>query len=494
MAINALPFNLDAEKAVLGAMITSSSALYDCLGSLDSDSFYDSKNKILFNAIKSLTDKRIPCDVQTITDELMNTKELASIGGPEYILEVCDSAISLSNLEHYIKIVKDQANLRNLLITMSQIEKDYRDTKIEDVSEFVANASMKISKVAEERTISTFLTSEEITARVKKSLDSMKVSKDGLIGVPTGFKQIDSCTLGLQKSDMVIIAARPSVGKTQLALNIAYNVSASKNVPVAIFELEMPADMLIKRLIACRSNVNLKKILNGSYSPQEKFKINEGINELARTKIFVDDSPCIKLIDIIAKTKKLKAKYDDLGLVVVDYIGLISSDKKVREENRQQEVSNISKSLKGLAREVNCPIIVVCQLSRDVDKSDRKRPILSDLRESGAIEQDADVVMLLYRDGKYKSSKEVDNTKGGKMKDSDKQSKAKEIAMQKLYESLGDNVDDIVVSIAKNRNGDTRDVDLHFFKNYGRFDDPSDAFLDQKRKIKEMDSENIGND
>jgi replicative DNA helicase len=487
MAKFVLPSNVEAEKAVLGAMIMSPDALNDALGSLNEDSFFgkDSPNSNVFLAIRHLQDKRIPCDVQTITEELINMKKLDLIGGTAYLLELCDSAISFSNLEHYIKIVKDQAVLRRLLLTMDGIKEDYTNKEIEDISDFVANANEKISKVAEERTVSTFLTSEEIAGRVKESLDHIKASSDGLIGLTTGYKYIDSCTLGLQKSDMIVVAARPSVGKTQLSLNIAYNAASAKNIPVAIFELEMPADMLIKRLIACRSSVNLKKILNGNFNPQEKFKINEAIGELSRTQIYIDDSPCIRLVDIITKARKLKAKCPDLGLVVVDYIGLISTGEK-KVENRQQEVSNISRSLKELARELKCPVIVVCQLSRDSDKRDNKKPILSDLRESGAIEQDADVVMLLHDESRFKAPRYIDKVKGSKMNDNEKQMKSKELAMKRLYESLGENVVDITVIIAKNRNGETRDVDLHFFKNYGRFDDPSDNFVAEKERIAQM--------
>ena len=482
-----LPRNIDAEKAILGAMLISAEALNDCLGSLEEDMFYDDPpaNKIVFRAMRQLQNKSVPVDVQTVGDEIINMKEAQTIGGIEYLVELCDSAISLSNLEHYIKLVKDQAVLRNLLLAMADVEKKYSDEEIEDISDFIAWAESKINKVAEGRSISTFLNSEELAKRVKESIDSTVSGSSGITGLDTGYTELNRLTLGFQKSDIIILAARPSVGKTALALNFAYKISR-RDIPVAIFSAEMPAVMLVKRLISAASNINLSKIISNNLTEGEKYQVNEAIRNIAKTKMFIDESPNIKLMDLVAKARKLKANCPELGLIIIDYLGLITAKSEQEKDfSRQQEVSDISRQLKQLARDLNVPIMVVCQLSRDSEKRDNKRPMLSDLRESGAIEQDADVVMLLYDEFRYKESK-VPSKKGPYTKD-DKLAENKKKATEKLYESLfATNIVPITLIVAKNRNGAVDDVQLHFYKSYGLFSEPSQAFLAEQKRIKDM--------
>ncbi|MFA5282959.1 MAG: replicative DNA helicase [Bacilli bacterium] len=482
-----LPRNTEAEKAILGAMLISPEALNDCLGSLEEDMFYDDppSNKLVFRAMRQLQDKHIPVDAQTVGDELINMKEAESVGGLEYLAELCDSAISLSNLEHYIRLVKDQAVLRNLLVAMDKIEQEYSKEEIIDISDFVASAEERINKVAEGRSISTFLNSEELAKRVKESIDNTISQGDGITGLDTGYSKLNRLTLGFQKSDMLILAARPSVGKTALALNFAYKISR-RDVPVAIFSAEMPAVTLVKRLISAESKINLSKIMSNKLTDGERYAVQEAIRNIAKTKIYIDESPNIKLMDLMAKSRKLKVNCPDLGLIIIDYIGLVKTSEK-NVESRQQEVSDISRLLKQLARELNIPILVICQLSRDSEKRDNKRPLLSDLRESGAIEQDADVVMLLYDEYKYKSSGEISIKRSPSMVRDEKLAKTKEAAYQKLYSGLiTNNTVPITLIVAKNRNGATDDVSLHFAKNYGLFMDPSPEFLAEKKRIDEM--------
>jgi len=477
-----LPNNKEAEKAVLGAMLISPEAVIDGLGSLIEDEIFEGNyaNRTVFRAIRQLQDKHIPIDIQTATEELINMKELDAIGGTDYLLDLSESAISLSNLEHYIKIIKDQAVVRNLLLAMRGIDKDFQTEEVDDISDFVAEAEMRIKKVTEKRRISTFIASEELASRVRQSinLQSKTTNDDGVTGVNTGYTRLNQLTHGFQKENLIIMAARPGVGKTALALNIAFNASLKSNIPVAIFSLEMSSDSLAKRLVANRACVDLDHITTGYLNKPERLAIEEAINAISKSTIFIDDTPGIKLYDILAKSRKLKATQGDLGLIIVDYIGLItSSDKKF--ESRQQEVSDISRSLKDLARELKVPVIAISQLSREVEKRENKHPQLSDLRESGSIEQDADLVLLLYRADYYESigaNKTPTRHIGKYMEPAEKEGKSKEDQRRELDATLPGDASTVEVIIAKNRNGKTGQVPLHFFKSYGRFDNPSKEY------------------
>ncbi|MCX5775463.1 MAG: replicative DNA helicase, partial [Firmicutes bacterium] len=352
-----LPNNVNAEKAVLGAMLISPEALSDSLGSLTEEEFYfgNRPNQIVFRAIKNVQDRRVPVDVQTVTEELINLKELESIGGVNYLLELTQTAISFSNLEYYIKIIKDQAVLRNLLLTMTDIASKYNEEEVDDPSDFVAIAEARIAKVAENRRISTFLSSKEIASRVEEDMRTQaKSAEDGVTGITTGYRKLNLLTHGFQRGEMIILAARPSVGKTALAINLAFNASRKADRPVAIFSLEMPAEALIKRLIATVSCVNLDQIQTGFLNSKDRLAIGEALKTVGDTKMYIDDTPGIKLLDIIAKARKLKTANPDIGLIVVDYIGLITTGNK-KIESRQVEVSEISRELKELARELKVP-------------------------------------------------------------------------------------------------------------------------------------------
>jgi replicative DNA helicase len=478
-----LPHNIEAEKIVLGAMMTNNAALAQCINGVSVDHFFGtgSQHQLVYQAIRNLFDKHLPVDIQTVLEELGLMKENINAGGIDYLKELLDSVISLSNLDFYLVILQDNKVLRDYLSTIDTIRQNYETEEIDEITQFLSRSETALRKVAELRRIEKFKTALEISQRVEAE---MKVSQraDGLTGVDVGYKKLNDYTHGLQKGEMTIIAARPSVGKTAFALNIAYNAVKLNPISVAVFSLEMPSEQLVRRLIATDATVSLDNIQTGSrfLTAAQKATVGQSIKNIGNTKLFIDDTPGIKLIDILAKSRQLKAAHDDLGLIVVDYIGLITTGEK-RIESRQVEVSNISRALKELARDLKLPILVISQLSRQVDSRDDKRPYLSDLRESGAIEQDADLVFLMYRPGYYKNlgfSKNVGQ-------DEKKRFKEEREKVEALTKEIGEYAELVEVIIAKNRNGKTGIVPLLFFKNFGRFDNPSEDYESRLKLIRQ---------
>ena len=458
--LDVLPHNIPAEKSVLGAMISSRDALIEASSGLVVEDFFDLKNQIVFGAILRVQDKREPVDVQTVTNELINSKEFEKIGGIEYLLEITESNIAPSNYKHYIDIVKDQAVLRNYLLQLKETINQYDKEEINDVSTFIGLTAEKILRKAESRKISSFETAESVANRVKADLNTIKITdEDGVTGLTTGYKRLNELTHGWQKSDMIILAARPSVGKTAFALNLCLNATLKTKKSVGIFSLEMPAEMLMMRLVANRSTVELGKIQTGKISQRDYVAIDKALSEIASTKLYIDDSPNIKLMDILSKARKLKMEHPDLALIMIDYIGLITTGNK-KVESRQVEVSEISRQLKALARELEIPILVLCQLSRNVEqaKTGGRKPVISDLRESGSIEQDADVIMLLSRP-------DYQNKDSSNMK-----ALTKDINEPVINEN-GETISQVTVTVGKNRNGPIGDVKLIFTKTIGRFDE-----------------------
>ena len=458
--LDVLPHNIPAEKSVLGAMISGRDALIEASSGLVVEDFFDLKNQIVFGAILRVQDKREPVDVQTVTNELINSKEFEKIGGIEYLLEITESNIAPSNYKHYIDIVKDQAVLRNYLLQLKETINQYDKEEINDVSTFIGLTAEKILRKAESRKISSFETAESVANRVKADLNTIKITdEDGVTGLTTGYKRLNELTHGWQKSDMIILAARPSVGKTAFALNLCLNATLKTKKSVGIFSLEMPAEMLMMRLVANRSTVELGKIQTGKISQRDYVAIDKALSEIASTKLYIDDSPNIKLMDILSKARKLKMEHPDLALIMIDYIGLITTGNK-KVESRQVEVSEISRQLKALARELEIPILVLCQLSRNVEqaKTGGRKPVISDLRESGSIEQDADVIMLLSRP-------DYQNKDSSNMK-----ALIKDVNEPVINEN-GETISQVTVTVGKNRNGPIGDVKLIFTKTIGRFDE-----------------------
>ena len=483
-----LPHNSAAERAVLGSAFLSKDALYRVLAVLEEKDFYEGRHQIIYRVLENLQMKSVVVDVLTVTEELMNIKELENIGGVKYLQECSDSMVALSSLEFYINIVKDQSVLRNLLTTVREIDNAYRTQEIEDVDNFIANSEEKIKAATEKRRISNFQNIEEVAKSVELALQTQqKYDEEGVTGLTTGYDNINKLTQGFQKTELTIIAARPSVGKTALALNFAYKAATRKQVPVAIFSLEMASELLVRRLVAAASNVPLTKISSGVLSGQERAKVASAIKEVSAAPIFIDDSSGIKLMDIIAKSRQLQAKHPDLAMIVIDYLGLIQTGSSGKgSDSRQEEVRKISLALKGLARDLKVPVVVLSQLSRDVEKRDTKRPMLSDLRDSGSIEQDADVVMLLYREDYYKGSKKESsaaNKKGGQLSAAEKFELAKAAQEKQMGDSMPGDASYIEINVAKNRNGQTGIVGLFFYKAFGRFDAPSPEWEEQMRNI-----------
>ena len=483
-----LPYNEQAEQAVLGSALLSRECLYTVFSSLNEDDFYLGKHQLIYRAIRNLFDKETAVDVLTVTEELMNMKELESIGGVEYLQQCSDAMVALSSIEYYVNIVNDQAVLRRLIQSCRDIDYKFLNDEITDVNDFILDSEAVLKTATERRRISEFKKAQEVADAVKLNIETPKeVKTDGVNGLTTGFDSINKITQGFHAGDMIVVAARPSVGKTALALNFAYRAANRTNKPVAIFSLEMPAEQLVTRLIGTESSVSLSKITTGNLMGVDRAKVANAIYKIGNLPIFIDDSPNGKLMDIIAKSRKLQANNPDLGLIIIDYLGLVSSGNARSNDSRQEEVRKASLALKALARELRVPVIVVSQLSRSVEqRGENKRPILSDLRDSGSIEQDADVVMLLYREDYYKDSKNPNNAGEKKLKNltgSERFEMVKEQKERITGESMVGDVSFVEVNIAKNRNGQTGKSYLFFYKSFGRFDEPSEEWLKQMREI-----------
>ena len=485
---NELPYNEQAEQAVLGSALLSKECLYNVFSSLNEEDFFLGKHQLIYRAIRSLFDKKSAVDVLTVTEELMNMKELESIGGVEYLQQCSDAMVALSSIDYYINIVNDQAVLRRLIQSCRDIDNKFLHDEINDVNAFVEDSEALLKEATEKRRVSEFQKAETVAERVKMSIETPKEMKvDDVNGLTTGFNNINRITQGFHAGDMIIVAARPSVGKTALALNFAYRAANRTNKPVAIFSLEMPAEQLVTRLIGTESSVSLSKITTGNLLGVDRAKVANAIYKIGSLPIYIDDSPNGKLMDIVAKSRKLAANHPDLGLIIVDYLGLVSSGSSRSSDSRQEEVRKASLALKALARDLRVPVIVVSQLSRSVEqRGENKRPILSDLRDSGSIEQDADVVMLLYREDYYKDSKAPSSAGDKKMKNLTSGERFEMVKEQKekiTGESMVGDVSFVEVNIAKNRNGQTGKSYLFFYKSFGRFDEPSEEWLKQMREI-----------
>ena len=489
-ASNDLPHNDQAEQAVLGSALLSRECLFNVFSSLNEDDFFSGKHQLIYRAIKNLFDKESIVDVLTVTEELMNMKELDYIGGVEYLQQCSDAMVALSSIDYYINIVNDQSVLRRLIQSCRDIDQKFLSEEIDDVNGFIEESEALLKDATERRRVSEFQKAEIVAERVKMSIETPKeIKTDGVNGLTTGFDNINKITQGFHPGDMIIVAARPSVGKTALALNFAFRAANRTNKPVAIFSLEMPAEQLVTRLIGTESSVSLSKITTGNLLGVDRAKVANAISRISSLPIYIDDSPNGKLMDIIAKSRKLQANNPDLGLIIIDYLGLVSSGSSRSSDSRQEEVRKASLALKALARELRVPVIVVSQLSRSVEqRGENKRPILSDLRDSGSIEQDADVVMLLYREDYYKDSKAPTNAGDKKMKNltgNERFEMVKEQREKITGESLVGDVSFVEVNIAKNRNGQTGKSYLFFYKSFGRFDEPSEEWLKQMREINE---------
>ena len=400
-----MPSDLTAEQCVLGSMFFSKKALQKCVESLNKDLFFDERNSYIFDCIKDLSEAGKPIDITIVTSELNNRKQLSSIGGVEYLSELTTIVPSAANVEEYIKIVQEKAIRRRLIETALSIETDGYNWQ-DSINELLDKSEKNIMNLSRSRTGSEFRPIQEVLFKTQANLEKLSQTKGEITGLPTGFYELDKITSGLHESQLIIVAARPAMGKTAFALNLATNVAMNTGKKVAIFNLEMGAEQLAMRMLSSAGQINGGKLIKGKLEHNDWKRVNEAISRLAETNIYINDTPGITIGEIRATSRRL-ASEGDLGLIVIDYLQLISIESKYAG-NRQQEISEISRSLKTLAMELQIPIVALAQLSRSVDSRDDKRPILSDLRESGSIEQDADLVAFLYRDDYYDKEQAVD--------------------------------------------------------------------------------------
>lgn len=432
-----LPHDQQAEQALLGAMLIDKDACSEVINiAIPDDFFYDS-HKVIFAAMKALQEERQPVDVTTLTTYLMDKKELDRIGGVNYLLTLSQSVPTTAHTQYYLKILNDKALLRRLIKESTDIiTKSYDD--IGNMNDFINDVERDFLAVTRDRNAGEFKNIDEVVDNVTKRLNILQKNGGVVSGVKTGYRDLDKLTSGFQNGDLVILAARPSVGKTAFALNVANNSSYYSKEAVAVFSLEMPAEQLVTRLICCAGSINNDALKTGSILKENPNKYYAAADKVMHDNLYIDDTPGIKVGEIAAKCRRLK---QDVGLklVIIDYLQLISGPNNSKE-SRQQEVSDISRSLKAMARELECPVIALSQLSRAVEQR-KGKPMLSDLRESGAIEQDADIVAFLHRE--------------------DYQNKEKEAETNGLTE----------IVVAKHRNGATADIPVVFEKQYSRFSD-----------------------
>lgn len=450
-----LPYSYEAEKAVLGAMLISKEALAQ-IAILSEDDFFVPDHKLIFSVIKSVHDKKLEVNVITVVEQFTNNNMLGLLEDKELIFELGENVVSVSSIEDYVKIIKDKTILRKLVILAEQVCKGWEKEKINDIGDYVAKVEKDTLAITRDRSVSGFKTSKEVLEIMTQKLFINGKSNGALTGVTSGFIELDKITNGFQKGDLIILAARPSMGKTALALNFLMNAAIKQNITVAMFSVEMQAELLMQRMLSATSGVNSNKIRKMQFTDKDWTKIDVAKKQLSNTKILIDDTPSIKLTELSMKARKLKEKYDDLGLIVIDYLQIVKASDQANKEGTQKAVTEISRGLKELARELNVPVIALSQLSRDSEKRDNKRPMLSDLRDSGAIEQDADIVLFIYREDYFSYQRK--NKKDGNEKKEETNNES----------GLAE------VSIAKHRNGATGEIKLVFLKEYSLFSNYSE--------------------
>ena len=433
-----LPNNIEAEKSLLGSMFWSLNALQKGCEELDKDVFYLDSNSKIFEIIKYLYDNKKPVDISSVTTELINRNYLTSIGGVPYLNEIIDSVATGANIDYYISIVLERYTLRNLIeVTTDIISNSYKDNI--HVYDLLESAEKKILNVSKNRRTSEFRSIQDVLSKAQDDLETLAKNKGNITGITSGLWDLDNLTSGFHPNQLIIIAARPAVGKSALALNMAINAAKSTKKNIAIFSLEMPAEQLVSRMISSVGQINGKKLMSGKLENEDWRRVTEAISQLSDTNIYFDDSGGITSGEIKAKCRRLSTIGEGLGLVIIDYLQLISGSSRISSANRQQEVSEISRNLKLMAMELGVPVIALSQLSRNVEKREDKKPVLSDLRESGSIEQDADIVAAIHNPNADKETPDTETP----------------VPVQLI--------------ILKHRNGPTKDINLLFKKNTSTF-------------------------
>ena len=397
------PHDIEAEQAVIGSMLTDQDAVMTAVERLKSDSFYREDNKLIFEAIVNLYNRSEPIDLITVKDELTSMGNFEKVGGFQYLATLPDKVPTTANVQKYVNIVDEKATLRKLIKTANEIiDLGYNPT--EDVEDIMAGAEKKIFDIIQNKNQKSYSPMKDVLIESFTKLEELYNQKSVVTGIPTGFIELDYKTAGLHGSDLILVAARPAMGKTAFALNIAANAAIRANVPVALFSLEMSKEQLVNRVLCMEAMVDSNKVRTGKLEEDDWSKLAGVVGPLSESGIYIDDTPGISIMEIRTKCRKLKME-KNIGLIVIDYIQLIQGSGK-KNSSREQEISEISRSLKILAKELNVPVIALSQLSRAVEQRPEHRPMLSDLRESGAIEQDADIVMFLYRDDYYNPDSE----------------------------------------------------------------------------------------
>ena len=400
------PHDTEAEQAVIGSMLTDKDAIISAIEVLKEDDFYREDNKAIYGAILNLYNRAEPVDIITLKSELASIGKLEAVGGLEYLAELPEKVPTTANFDKYIKIVEEKAILRQLIKTANEIiELGYSPT--EDVEDIMDGAEKRIFDIMQSKNQKGYTPIKDILVETFAQIEQLYNQKQHITGVPTGFADLDYKTAGLHGSELILVAARPAMGKSAFALNIATNAAVRAKTPVAIFSLEMSKEQMVNRILCSEAMVDSNKVRTGKLDEQDWGKLASALGPLSESEIYIDDTPGISVMEIRAKCRKLKLE-KGLGLVVIDYLQLITGSNK-RNGSREQEISEISRSLKILAKEIDVPVIALSQLSRAVEQRPDHRPMLSDLRESGAIEQDADIVMFLYRDDYYNEDSEKKN-------------------------------------------------------------------------------------
>lgn len=428
------PQNIEAEQAVLGAIFLQPSSIIVASEYLMAEDFYRVAHQKIFQVMLKLNNSGSAVDLVTVTEELSASKSLEDVGGVNYLSELAESAPTAANIEYYAKIVDEKSLLRRTIRVASQIVQDGYSRE-DEVEAYISEAEKNIMEVAQRKNAGAFQNIKDVLVNTYDNIEILANRKGDITGIPTGFAELDRMTAGFQRNDLIIVGARPSVGKTAFALNIAQNVATKTEENVAIFSLEMGAEQLVMRMLCAEGNINAQGLRTGALTDEDWRKLTMAMGSLSNAGIYIDDTPGVRIGDIRSKCRRLKQEHG-LGMILIDYLQLIRGDGN-SGDNRQQEVSEISRSLKALARELKVPVIALSQLSRGVEQRQDKRPMMSDIRESGSIEQDADIVAFLYRDDYY-----------------DKESENKNI---------------IEIIIAKQRNGPVGTVSLAFVKEYNKF-------------------------
>lgn len=439
-----IPHDSEAEKAVLGAVFLDPEAIIDASDVLQPDDFYEHANRIVFQAMLNISDREEVIDPITLQDELKKNNQVDDIGGIAYVTELSMATPTAVHVTYYAKIVKRKAILRNLIATSQRIIQNALEGS-DDVTDILDDAESQIMGVSQNNASGGFKSIHDVLNTTMEEINAIPDDGNTVTGLPSGFSELDKMTTGFHDDELIILAARPGVGKTAFALNVAQFVGLKTDKTVAMFSLEMGAEQLVQRMLASEGLIDSQHLRTGQLTDEEWRKLVVAAGSLDNTSIYIDDTPGIKMSEIRAKARRLAKEKGNLGLIVIDYLQLIEGP---RSESRQQEVSAISRQLKKLAKELHIPVIALSQLSRSVEQRQDKRPVLSDIRESGSIEQDADIVAFLYRDDYYRDERDEDD--------------------EGEVEAEEDN-GEVEVIIEKNRSGTRGTVKLMFSKPYNRF-------------------------